>query len=95
MAKTYTAALHKKRLTALGGWMLDASQQLALDMEDAGDLVHDADGNGDLTEATAELLLSYGWHFGVMDHVLRDVQPNPDYQGNGAGAGDADGDGSA
>lgn len=81
VAKTYTAALHKKRLTALGGWMLDASQQLALNMEDAGDLVHDADGTGELTEATAELLLSYGWHFGVMDHVLQDVQPNPDYRG--------------
>lgn len=92
VAAVYTAALHKKRLTALGGWMLEASQQLALDVEDVGDLVHDEDGGGELTEATAELLLSYGWHFGVADHVLTDVRPNPDYQGGDA-ADDAAGQG--
>lgn len=80
VAGVYTAALRGKRLTGLGGWMLEASQQLALNMEDAGDLVHE-DGGGELTEATAELLLSYGWHFGVSDHILTDVQPNPNYQG--------------
>ena len=35
--------------------MKDAAKQLDIDMEDAGDLVHE-DGSGDLTEATAELL---------------------------------------
>lgn len=82
VVRTYTEALRGKRMTALGGWMKDAAKQLALDMEDAGDLVHE-DGGGELTEATAELLLSYGWHFGVSDHILTDVQPNPDYQGGG------------
>ena len=86
VVQTYTEALRGKRMTALGGWMKDAARQLALDMEDAGNLVHDQDGGGDLTEATAELLLTYGWHFGVGDHILTDARPNPDYQG-----GDADG----
>lgn len=84
VAATYTAALHKKRLTAMAGWVADAAQQLALeDIEDGGDLVHDEDGAGELSEATAELLEEYGWHFGVADHILIDRRPNPDYQGNG------------
>lgn len=87
VTRIYTEALARKRMTALGGWMLDASQVLALDMEEEGDLVHDEDGAGELTEATAELLLSYGWHFGVGDHVLIDKRPNPEYQG---GSGDSD-----
>ena len=94
VAAVYTKALHKKRLTAMSGWVAEAAQQLALDMDDAGDLVHDEDGDGPLTEDTAALLLTYGWHFGVMDHVLEDARPNPNYQGGG-GTGDADGDGSA
>lgn len=83
VVRTYTEALRGKRMTALGGWMKDAAKQLDIDMEDAGDLVHE-DGSGDLTEATAELLLTYGWHFGVADHILMDVRPNPDYQGGDA-----------
>lgn len=87
VAKVYTAALHKKRLTAMAGWVADAAQQLALDdIEDTGDLVHDEDGAGELTEATAELLEQYGWHFGVADHILIDQRPNPDYQGSSGGA---------
>lgn len=85
VAAVYTAALHKKRLTAMAGWVADAAQQLALDdIEDGGDLVHDEDGAGELTEATAELLRSYGWHFGVGDHILMMEQPNPEYQGGGS-----------
>lgn len=81
VARVYTSALHGKRLTALGGWMLEASQALAInDMEAMGDLVHD-DGDGELTEATAELLLNYGWHYGVAEHVLQFVEPNPNYVG--------------
>ena len=67
---TYDAALHRKRLTAMGGWVKEAAAQLALDVEDDGDLVHDVDGAGELTSETAQLLEDYGWHFGVSDHVL-------------------------
>lgn len=77
----YVAALHRKRMTAMGGWMKDAAAQLALDVEDDTDLVHDLDGDGDLTAETAELLENYGYHFGVDDYVLQARFPNPDYQG--------------
>lgn len=87
VAGVYTAALYKKRLTAMAGWVADAAQQLALkDIEDTGDLVHDEDGAGELNEATAELLEQYGWHFGVSDHVLIDRRPNPEYQGGSGSA---------
>lgn len=80
--RTYTDALHRKRLVALGGWLADAAA--GLDLEDDGDLVHDDESSGDdLTAATAEMLESYGWHFGVARHVLTDRMPNPDYQGPG------------
>ena len=79
---TYTAALHRKRLVALGGWLADAAQ--GLDLEDDGDLVHgDEPSDEDLTAATAEMLESYGWHFGVGEHVLKDRTRNPDYTGQG------------
>lgn len=83
---TYDAALRRKRLTAMGGWVKDAAAALAVDVEADGDLVHDTDGDGELTAATAELLEDYGWHFGVSDHVLLARYANPDYQG---GPGDA------
>ena len=78
---TYDAALHRKRLTAMGGWVKEAAAALAVDVEDDSDLVHDTDGEGELTAATAELLEDYGWHFGVSQHVLMFRQNNPDYQG--------------
>lgn len=79
--RTYTDALRGKRLVALGGWLADAAGDV--DLEDDGDLVHDEDGDGDLTAATAELLEVYGWHFGVEDHILKARFPNPDYEGGG------------
>lgn len=79
--RTYTDALRGKRLVALGGWLKDVAGDV--DLEDDGDLVHDEDGDGDLTAETAELLEVYGWHFGVADHVLKARFPNPDYTGGG------------
>lgn len=80
VVEVYTKALHRKRMTALGGWLLDASRELELDdIENTGDLVHDEKSNGELTEATAELLLTYGWHFGVAEHILTDIEDNPKY----------------
>lgn len=79
----YVAALHRKRMTAMGGWVKEAAALLALDVEDDTDLVHDLDGDGDLTAETAELLENYGYHFGVDDYILTARIPNPDYQGGG------------
>lgn len=81
VAAVYSTALTRKRMTAMGGWLLDASQALVLDVEDDGDLVHDED-TGELTMDTAELLENYGWHSGVSDHVLMNRRPNPAFQGN-------------
>ena len=79
----YDAALRRKRLTAMGGWVKEAAAALAVDVEDDSDLVHDTDGEGELTSETAELLEDYGWHFGVSDHVLVSRRENPDYTGPG------------
>lgn len=89
----YVAALHRKRMTAMGGWVKDAAAQLALDVEDDSDLVHDLDGDGDLTSETAELLEDYGFHFGVGDYVLTARYANPDYQGSESGTSAPIGDG--
>lgn len=80
----YVAALHRKRMTAMGGWIKEAAALLALDVEDDSDLVHDLDGDGDLTDETAELLENYGYHFGVDDYILTARIANPDYDGSGA-----------
>lgn len=80
---TYDAALHRKRLTAMGGWVKEAAKKLAVDVEADGDLVHDTDDEGELTSKTAELLEDYGWHFGVSQHVLMFRQNNPEYEGPG------------
>ena len=82
VAEVYTAALSRKRMTALGGWLLEAEQSLGVDVEAEGDLIHDEDGAGTLNASSAELLESYGWHSGVSEHVLRDRRPNPDFLGN-------------
>lgn len=82
VAKTYTEALAGKRLTALGGWLLEASRELGLDVEaENDDLVHDEDGNGELTEESAEMLEEYVWRFRVEQHVLRDRKQNPQFIG--------------
>lgn len=74
----YTAALYKRRLTALGGWLLEAAQ--GTDLEDDGDLVNDGDENkSGLTLQTAPLLENWGWHTAVKNHVLDSRLPNPDY----------------
>lgn len=87
---TYDAALRRKRLTAMGGWVKDAAKQLAVDVEDDSDLVHDTDGEGELTSKTAELLEDYGWNFGVSDHVLLSRRDNPDYEGSSGTGGQDD-----
>lgn len=81
VAAVYTQALSRKRMTAMGGWMLEAAQELDVDVDADTDLVHDGDGGGELTAANAELLEEYTWHFGVSDHLLSARRDNPDFNG--------------
>lgn len=70
----YTEALHRRRLTAYGGWLKAAAKALeAEDLED-GDLVHVDDT---VREDVAELIETYNWHFGAGDYVLTVRQVNP------------------
>lgn len=70
----YTEALHRRRLTAYGGWLKTAAKALeAEDLED-GDLVHVDDT---VREDVAELIETYNWHFGAGDYVLMARQVNP------------------
>lgn len=72
----YTVALHRRRLTAFGGWMKDAARALDADnLEDDSDLVHiDEDS---IREDVAELIAVYSWHFGAGDYVLASRTVNP------------------
>lgn len=80
VAKVYTDALVRKRMTALGGWMKDTAKALALDeIEDVKDLVRDDDSEGELTPETAELLEVFSWHFGVSDYIISSRRVNPNY----------------
>ena len=85
VAAVYTNALVRKRMTAMGGWMQDAAKALELDVEADVDLVHSDDASGELTEASAELLEEYNWHFGVGNHLLSCRMSNPDYEGEAPG----------
>lgn len=75
IVKDYTEALRRRRLTAYGGWMLEAARALdAEDLED-GDLVHvDEDA---VREDVAELIENYNWHFGAGDYILTNRTVNP------------------
>ena len=82
VARTYTEALRRKRLTALGGWMLEASRELDLDVEaDDADLVHGDEGSGKLDETTAMWLEDYKWYRVVAEYLLADRKQNPGYLG--------------
>lgn len=93
--ETLIDGLHRKRTTAMGGWVADAADALALDVEEVEDLIHDEDGNAALTDETAEILAVYGFHFGVLDYVRVARMANPNYQGGaqgGSGTADSDSD---
>ena len=71
----YTRALHRRRLTAYGGWLKEAARALdAEDLED-GDLVHIEPDK--LREDVAELIEEYHWSFGAGDYILADRRVNP------------------
>lgn len=72
----YTVALHRRRLTAFGGWLKDAARKLdAGDLEGDKDLVH-VDENT-VREDVADLITTYNWHLGAGDYVLARRELNP------------------
>lgn len=73
----YTRALHRRRLTAFGGWLKETAKRLQADDLDNVDLT---DGDGDdqrIREDLAEVIEEYGWHFGAGDYVLARRFVNP------------------
>lgn len=75
IVRDYTEALHRRRLTAFGGWLKEAARALdAEDMED-GDLVHTEEDviRGDLVE----MVEAFNWHFGAGDFILSSREINP------------------
>lgn len=75
IVRDYTNALHRRRLTAYGGWLKDAARELDADDLEGGDLVHIEEEG--LREDVAELIETYKWNFGAGDYILSRVQPNP------------------
>lgn len=76
IVKDYTGALHRRRLTAFGGWMKAAARALdAEDMETEQDLIHVDDDT--IREDVADLIETYNWHFGAGDYILARRESNP------------------
>lgn len=75
IVRDYTEALHRRRLTAYGGWLKAAAKALDADDLDNGDLVHV--DNETIREDVADLIETYNWHFGAGDYVLTGRQVNP------------------
>ena len=76
----YTRALKGRRLTAYGGWLMDAAKVLKAEDLETGDLVHLDDD--EIREDLAVMVEVYGWHFGVEDYILYSREP---YQGEDTG----------
>lgn len=76
IVRDYTNALHRRRLTAFGGWMKDAARALDADnLEEDKDLVHVEDDA--LREDVADLISTFNWHFGAGDFILARRDTNP------------------
>lgn len=74
--RDYTNALHRRRLTAFGGWMKEAAKALDADnVEEDQDLVHADDDS--IREDLAEMIETYNWHFGAGDYILARREANP------------------
>lgn len=72
---TYTEALHRRRLTAYGGWLLEAARLVGAEDLDNGDLVHVDEER--LRLDMAELIEDYHWNLGAGDYILSSRRPNP------------------
>lgn len=75
IVKDYTAALHRRRLVAFGGWLRQAAQKVGA-LEESEDLVHIGD-ELPIRPDVAQLIEVYRWNFGAGDYVLTDQQINP------------------
>lgn len=71
----YTKALHRRRLTAFGGWFKETARRLKADDLDNVDLAAGDDVR--IREDLAEMIEEYGWHFGAGDYVLARKFVNP------------------
>lgn len=71
----YTDALFHRRLTAYGGWLKEMAQRLKAGDLDNVDLEHVDDGT--IRDDMAEMIESYGWHYGAGDYVLAKREMNP------------------
>lgn len=73
----YTRALHRRRLTAMGGALKEIAHALNYpdELED-DDLVHLEDDDK-LRDDVAELIEVYNWNFGVGDYILSSRRVNP------------------
>jgi len=71
----YTRALHRRRLTAFGGWLKVTAQRLKAGNLDNVDLTQGDDVV--IREDLAEVIEEYGWHFGAGDYVLAKRFVNP------------------
>ena len=74
IVRDYTEALHRRRLTAYGGWLKEAAKELDAENLEDGDLVHTEDT---VREDVAELIETYNWHFGAGDYILTRREVNP------------------
>lgn len=75
IVRDYTDALHRRRLTAFGGWLKSAAKELdALNLDD-GDLVHIEDET--IRPDLADYIELYNWHFGIGDYILAKREVNP------------------
>lgn len=74
IVRDYTEALHRRRLTAYGGWLKEAAKEMDAENLEDGDLVHVEDT---IREDVAELIETYNWHFGAGDYILTSRQVNP------------------
>lgn len=75
VVKDYTNALHRRRLTAFGGWMKEAAKALNAENLDDGDLIHAEEET--IRADIADFIETYNWHFGMGDYVLTSRQVNP------------------
>lgn len=75
IVKDYTDALHRRRLTAFGGWLKEAARALDVGDLDDGDLVHVEPET--VRADIADYIETYQWHFGAGDYVLTDRRINP------------------
>lgn len=71
----YTTSLHRRRLTAFGGWMKDAARALDAENLDDGDLIHTEEDA--IRSDLVEMVDSYGWYFGAGDFILSRREINP------------------